>query len=303
MMELFFAFIVGAFIFSHSFPFRKGLLTNKILTLYLIFSTSLCVFFTFCQTDWLYNFMDFKPFPYIGFNWSLFLSVIIMAELCYLWERWFLYGFIEMVFIPWLNKKMGPRLPFEILEETLNNDTRWPKLDQDSDEYQNSFIRNSTDNEGFIRKSSKRHNFKADVVYESEIKPLTSHSIKKENSFFKKNVFKKEENKNEETLRQIQRHSSELTKEKLKLIEMNKQNALLDKSVSTFVEEENSRESTNEESLNVDQKSPGEGSNLIKEMNEQWIIIRNSLHESLKDVAPGTLDLTTEEKRYSSATN
>lgn len=59
-----------------------------------------------------------------------------------------MYGFIEMVFIPWLNKKMGPRLPFEILEETLNNDTRWPKLDQDSDEYQNSFIRNSTDNEG-----------------------------------------------------------------------------------------------------------------------------------------------------------
>jgi len=124
----FYTFIIGAMVFSHSQPFRKGILSNRILTAYMVLATVAVVAMTFITGDNFNKVLNFKPIPDTQFRWVLLLGAAVNLLVSMIWERFVLYGFIKRVVMPWAESVLPVQLPFQKLEKEYAVDRSWPPV-------------------------------------------------------------------------------------------------------------------------------------------------------------------------------
>ncbi|XP_042227487.1 polyamine-transporting ATPase 13A2-like isoform X1 [Homarus americanus] len=188
----FYSVIIGAFVFSHSAPYRKPIYTNYILIVYLLVATSFSIFITFCREAWLINFFNFRRYPEAGFCGVLFFAACINCIVCFMWERWLLYGVMQQYVLPWFQSICGPHPLYTKLEAEMKANQEWPPL---TEPHQSRIQGYSSEGEPMVekeeldigdeqygddtmlmRKLTRRHQFQATVKYLPEKSHINSNT-------------------------------------------------------------------------------------------------------------------------------
>ncbi|XP_069958111.1 polyamine-transporting ATPase 13A2 isoform X2 [Cherax quadricarinatus] len=176
----FFSVIIGAFVYSHAAPYRKPIYTNYTLTAYLLLATTLVTFITFYKGLWLRDLLNFRDIPDLGFSGVLFFTACINCAVCFIWERWVLYGVVQQYVLPWLQDKCGSHQLYIQMETQLQDNPQWPPLTEPPESTINEMSNNGKpmmdeeeldadeecgENNALMRKLTHRHHFKASVKY------------------------------------------------------------------------------------------------------------------------------------------
>ncbi|XP_069170169.1 probable cation-transporting ATPase 13A4 isoform X1 [Procambarus clarkii] len=186
----YFSVIIGVIVYSHSAPYRKPIFTNYLLTVYLLVTTIFTIFVTFYKGTWLIDLLALRSIPDAGFSGVLFFAACINCAVCFIWERWLLYGVMQRYVMPWFQIICRSRSLHTKLQSELQGREEWPPLTEppESQLLQNSNIGEimmdeelDVEDEEYsdtmlMRKLTRRHQFKATVKYLHE-KPQSDTKI------------------------------------------------------------------------------------------------------------------------------
>ncbi|XP_045113394.1 polyamine-transporting ATPase 13A3-like isoform X2 [Portunus trituberculatus] len=189
----FYFLVIGVFVFSHAAPHLKPIYTNYALTVHLIFASAFCLFLNFYTGQWYLDFVNLKRIPDTGFVGIMFFSMCTILAICFVWERWFLYGVLDKYVMPFFLRCCGKKHLYVKIEEELKNNSEWPVLTEAPD-YEDKlmfaaeeklmdgmtfggeeFDDDDVEKAMFVRKLTRRHRFNATVTHISENK-RNSHS-------------------------------------------------------------------------------------------------------------------------------
>jgi len=136
---------IAAVIYSKGAPYRKPLYTNKIIFAWTVAAVVTTIFMSLyasqvnlnvvnkCLRLHLQDYaerLNMLISPSFSFRLIIVAVMVFDGLFCYMWETYFLDGFLFAKVLPWYKAHIrGPSLPFEHLEEELRSREAWPPVE------------------------------------------------------------------------------------------------------------------------------------------------------------------------------
>ncbi|GFQ95273.1 probable cation-transporting ATPase 13A3 [Trichonephila clavata] len=150
------SYVIAATIFSPGPPYRKSFFSNKIYTGVIIVEFFLVSYLTIYPADFLAKFINLRRAPFLEYHLILYALSLANFIISFLWEVYFIQGFLFEYVVPALRRLRGPIHKFEKLQLDLASNTKWPPVGR----YEITSVRENFNDEDadipFSRHSSRR---------------------------------------------------------------------------------------------------------------------------------------------------
>ncbi|CAL1273351.1 unnamed protein product [Larinioides sclopetarius] len=152
------SYVIAATIFAPGPPYRKNFFSNKLYTIVIILEFLLVSYLTIYPADSFASFINFKRAPFIEYHMILYALSLGNFIISFLWEVFFIQGFLFEYVVPALRRLKGPIHKFEKLELELASNVKWPPVGR----YEITNVRDDFNDEDAdiaisSRRSSRRH--------------------------------------------------------------------------------------------------------------------------------------------------
>lgn len=96
---------------------------------WVISAVATTVFMSLYDTEDFRVRMNMKIAPTLEFKLVLVFIMVANFIFCYVWEVFFLDGFLFAIVLPWYKEKIrGPNLPYQLLDKELSEKPGWPPV-------------------------------------------------------------------------------------------------------------------------------------------------------------------------------
>ncbi|XP_035227275.1 probable cation-transporting ATPase 13A4 [Stegodyphus dumicola] len=158
------SYVIAAVIFAPGPPYRKNFLSNKLYVTVIVAEFILVSYLTIYPADAFSNFINLKPSPFIEYHLVLYVLSLANFIVSYIWEIFFIQGFLFEYVVPALRRLRGPIHKYEKLQKELEANSKWPpvgryeiaklKDEYGSDEVDAAITRHSSRRYNWTRQSS-----------------------------------------------------------------------------------------------------------------------------------------------------
>lgn len=163
------SYVIAAIIFSPGPPYRKSFYTNKLYCVVVFIEFLLVSYLTIYPSEAFAKFVNLKPAPHIEYHLVLYTLSLGNFIVSYVWEVFFIQGFLFEYVVPCLRRFRGPIHKYEKLQlQLLQANDKWPPVgrcevallrDNDSeDEADAAISRHSSKRFNWTRQSSELRN-------------------------------------------------------------------------------------------------------------------------------------------------
>ncbi|GIY93161.1 probable cation-transporting ATPase W08D2.5 [Caerostris extrusa] len=154
------SYVIAATIFSPGPPYRKNFFSNKLYTGVIVVEFLLVSYFTIYPADSVATFINLKRAPFIEYHLTLYALSLANFIISFLWEIYFIQGFLFEYVVPALRRWKGPIHKFEKLQLELASNSKWPPVGR----YEITTVRENFNDEdaevaNSSRRSSRRHDW------------------------------------------------------------------------------------------------------------------------------------------------
>ncbi|KAG8195088.1 hypothetical protein JTE90_029667 [Oedothorax gibbosus] len=159
------SYVIAAVIFAPGPPYRKSFTSNKIYVFVVFLEFLLVSYLTIYPADFLRKFINFRQAPFIEYHLILYILSLANFIISYVWEVYFIQGFLFEYVVPALRRMKGPIHKFEKLQLKLAESSKWPPVGHieyhnikegfEADEADLNFSRSSSRRQQWARRSSE----------------------------------------------------------------------------------------------------------------------------------------------------
>ncbi|KFM62161.1 putative cation-transporting ATPase 13A3, partial [Stegodyphus mimosarum] len=153
------SYVIAAVIFAPGPPYRKNFLSNKLYVAVIVAEFILVSYLTIYPADAFSNFINLKPSPFIEYHLVLYVLSLANFIVSYIWEIFFIQGFLFEYVVPALRRLRGPIHKYEKLQKELEANSKWPPVGR----YEIAKLRDEYGSDevdaAITRHSSRRYNW------------------------------------------------------------------------------------------------------------------------------------------------
>lgn len=122
------SYVIAAVIFSPGPPYRKSFTSNKLYVSIIIAEFFLVSYLTIYPSEDFAKFVNLKPSPNIEYRLVLYTLSLGNFIISYIWEIYFIQGFLFEYVAPVIRRLRGPIHKFEKLHKQLDANDKWPPV-------------------------------------------------------------------------------------------------------------------------------------------------------------------------------
>ncbi|XP_015912736.2 polyamine-transporting ATPase 13A3 [Parasteatoda tepidariorum] len=131
------SYVIAAVIFAPGPPYRKNFTSNKTYLVVVFAEFLLVTYFTIYPADSVARFINLKHAPFIEFHLLLYVLSLANFIISYIWEIFFIQGFLFDYVVPAIRRFRGPIHKFEKLQLQMASNKKWPPVSH----YETTFLR------------------------------------------------------------------------------------------------------------------------------------------------------------------
>lgn len=122
------SYVIAAVIFASGPPYRKPFYTNKIYLSVVILEFALATYLIIYPDEFTSKYMNFKRAPFLHYHLVIYAICLGNFIICYIWEIYFVQGFLFEHVVPALRKMKGAIHLYEKIDDDISKNTNWPPV-------------------------------------------------------------------------------------------------------------------------------------------------------------------------------